>query len=222
MTLAASAARSWPSSARDRARSVERWLKPYAKLERRTFLQRGYSPSALTWLGVPVPDMRRVARDVARRLAGESPRQVIALAGALARSGSIEARQVGYEVLARRDDAMAALNRARIERLGRGNDNWAAVDGFASCVSGPAWVRGVLSDADVRRWARSRDRWWRRTALVSTVSLNVRSHGGTGDTRRTLMICEILAGDPDPMLVKAQSWALRVLASRSFDPIRLA
>ena len=46
---------------------------------------------------------------------------------------------------------------------------------------------------------------------MSTVALNVRSHGGTGDAARTLMVCRMLVADPDDMVVKALSWALREL-----------
>jgi 3-methyladenine DNA glycosylase AlkD len=68
-----------------------------------------------------------------------------------------------------------------------------------------------VSDALIHKWARSPDRWWRRAALVSTVALNVRSHGGPGDIPRTLAICRLLVSDHDDMVVKAMSWALREL-----------
>ena len=96
-------------------------------------------------------------------------------------------------------------------------DNWASVDAFATLVAGPAWLAGQLGDEDVERWARSPDRWWRRAALAATIALNKKRAGdGTGDARRTLAICARLAGDPDEMVVKALSWALRSLAER--DP----
>jgi 3-methyladenine DNA glycosylase AlkD len=89
--------------------------------------------------------------------------------------------------------------------------DWGSVDAFGCSVSGPVWQRGRIPDAAVQRWAASPDRWWRRAALVSTVPLNLRSRGGTGDTGRTLDICRRLAADGDDMVVKALSWALREL-----------
>ena len=68
-----------------------------------------------------------------------------------------------------------------------------------------------MSDGEVRAWARSPDLWWRRTALVSTVALNMKSRGGKGDSVRTLMICRLLAHDTEPMVAKGLSWALRAL-----------
>jgi len=64
----------------------------------------------------------------------------------------------------------------------------------------------------VQRWAKSDDRWWRRAALVCTVALNQKSHGGKGDTARTLAICALPASDRDMMVAKALSWALRALS----------
>ena len=76
----------------------------------------------------------------------------------------------------------------------------------------PAWVNRRISDQDVHRWARFPDRCWRRTAVVATTGLNVKTRRGYGDAPRTLAVCQILADDPDDLVVKALSWALRVLA----------
>ncbi|MGD2070749.1 MAG: DNA alkylation repair protein, partial [Gemmatimonadota bacterium] len=72
---------------------------------------------------------------------------------------------------------------------------------------------GRLDDGDVLAWAGSPDRWWRRAALVSTVALNKKSRGGSGDPERTFPVCDALAGDRDPMVAKALSWALRELVA---------
>jgi 3-methyladenine DNA glycosylase AlkD len=97
-----------------------------------------------------------------------------------------------------------------LEPLGNQMDHWGAVDQFA-VLAGPAWRDGRLSDAQVLRWTRSKNRWWRRAALVCTVCLNRKSWGGRGDPARTLAVCEQLADDHDDMVAKAMSWALRDL-----------
>ena len=48
--------------------------------------------------------------------------------------------------------------------------------------------------------------------MVSTVPLNLRSRGGSGDVKRTLLICEKIVHDRDDMIIKALSWALRELS----------
>jgi 3-methyladenine DNA glycosylase AlkD len=180
----------------------------------------GYAPSGLRYIGSSVPDLRRVVRAFSRELKPASAAQIRDVALTLVRRGTVEGRQVGYELLARRSDAMARLTPSLIRRLGRGNDNWASVDGFAAFITGRAWRDGRIADADVVAWARSHDPWWRRTALASTVALNVRARGGGGDSRRTMLVCRRFSRESDPMLAKALSWALRSLAPHDKDAVR--
>lgn len=155
------------------------------------------------------PSLRAVRRRHSRALAGESAATVLEVARELF---SVHGqRWVAYELIAAHPAAFRSLGSAELEELGQGLDSWSRVDSFARTLSGPAWRDGLVADALIHRWARSEDRWWRRAALVSTVALNVRSHGGRGDVARTLEVCCLLAGDPDDMVVKALSWALREL-----------
>ena len=154
-----------------------------------------------------VQPVRAVRRAWSRRLRPAPGEAVVAVAMALVD----RQRWVAYELLSHHPDALDHLSVEEVERLGEGMADWGAVDAFGCLVSGPAWRRGRLPDEAVHRWAASPDRWWRRAALVSTVPLNLRSRGGTGDTGRTLDICRRLAADGDDMVVKALSWALREL-----------
>jgi 3-methyladenine DNA glycosylase AlkD len=94
------------------------------------------------------------------------------------------------------------------------------VDCFALYIAGPSWRRGQINDGVIREWAVSADRWWRRAALVSTVALNTKARGGTGDSSRALAVCSLLIADRDDMVVKAMSWALRALAERDAVTVR--
>ncbi len=94
------------------------------------------------------------------------------------------------------------------------------MDTFACYLAGPAWRERQIADRIVHRWARSPDRWWRRTALVCTVALNNQARGGRGDAERTLGVCRLLLADRDDMVVKALSWALRELAKRDAPAAR--
>jgi 3-methyladenine DNA glycosylase AlkD len=99
-------------------------------------------------------------------------------------------------------------------------DGWGAVDSFGRSLSGPVWRQRQVPDELIHEWAHSEDRWWRRAALVSTVPLNVKARGGTGDVPRTLAVCRLLVDDGDDMVVKAMSWALRELVVHDPDAVR--
>jgi 3-methyladenine DNA glycosylase AlkD len=190
-------------------------LRRLGKAERRR-VAAWYFPSRLATYGVSTPELRGVTRTWSRALRDRSARDVLRLARGLVAARVTEARAAAYVILERHAAAMAALDAAEIKALGRGNDNWGSTDAFAVLVAGVAWREGRIADAEVARWSRSRDRWWRRTALVATVSLNLRARGGSGDARRTLGVCKSLLADRDDMVVKGLSWALRALAVR--DP----
>jgi 3-methyladenine DNA glycosylase AlkD len=160
--------------------------------------------------------IRNLRREFSKRLANTAPELIVELALKLIRRSEFIPRFVAYELVQHHKEAIQSLKAKSLEDLGAGIDSWVAVDTFACYLSGPAWRERQVSDSLIQRWARSEDRWWRRAAVVSTVALNNKARGGRGDTSRTLMICEMLHGDRDDMVVKAISWALRELAK--LDP----
>lgn len=163
--------------------------------------------------------IRAMRRALSKELAGASVSAVYAIAHALiarARFG----RFVAYELVQHHAHAASSITLEEVERLGDGMASWDQVDCFSCYISGVAWREGRINDGAVKRWAKSPDRWWRRAALVSTVPLNNRARGGSGDAKRTLAICEMLIADRDDMVVKAMSWALRALSVRDAASVR--
>ena len=97
-------------------------------------------------------------------------------------------------------ETFQTLGEAEIEEFGQGINSWDTVDTFARWLSGPAWLKGQISDGLIHRWAHSEDRWWR-------------------DAPRTLKVCRLLVDDHDDMVVKAMSWALRELVVHDADAV---
>jgi 3-methyladenine DNA glycosylase AlkD len=161
-----------------------------------------------------VPQLRAVRREHSKRLRDEPT--VLPLALSLLDRGDI-ARLFAYELVHHHAPTFRSLRAREVRRLGDGMDSWSAVDSFAYYISGPALLAGQISDAEVAKWARSKDRWWRRAALVSTVPL---SRAG-GSTERVTRICAMLAKDRDDMVVKALSWALRELTKTDRRAVEL-
>jgi hypothetical protein len=160
-----------------------------------------------------VPSLRAVRREISRELKSFDGLTVIALGVELV---PLVPRFITCELVAEHPAAFAALNRNAIEQLGAGICSWYDTDAFGISLAGPAWRAGLLPDVAPTEWAHSADLWWRRSALVATVPLNVAATR-TGDAARTLAICRLLLDDREDMVVKAMSWALRALGVR--DPV---
>jgi hypothetical protein len=148
--------------------------------------------------------IRRLRRGLSRELRDAPAATLLRVADSLTDRDGPADRFVAYELIAAHPAALAKLTVTRVRRLGRGIDSWSDVDMFARLLAGPAWQRGAVPDADIRRWAVSPNRWWRRAAVVSTVALNsLRTADGHGDPKRTLAVCRLVRRDRDPVVVKA-------------------
>jgi hypothetical protein len=180
------------------------------RITRRTLAQVAGLPSA------GVPSLRAIRKALSAELRQAEPRVVVAIGHALAEHVP---RWLGYELITKHRGALGSLTLRDVERLGM-LDSWYATDAFGCYISGPAWRDGQIRTADIRRWAKARDFWWRRAALVSTVPLNQRARGNGYRTKDTLAICAVLVDDREDMVVKALSWALRVLADRDPKAVR--
>jgi 3-methyladenine DNA glycosylase AlkD len=175
--------------------------------------RQGHRPSAQKDFGVYTGDLRSVVRKFKNRLKTENAEFVLQVANQLIDQNITESRQVAYELISSHKYARQSLTVEMIESLGRRLDNWCCVDNFCSNVAGPAWREGRVDDSKIDLWSRSDDLWWRRVAVVCTVALNTKSHGGKGDPVRTFKVCLAVLEDSEIMVQKAISWALRQVVS---------
>jgi 3-methyladenine DNA glycosylase AlkD len=169
--------------------------------------------------GLSTQPVRSLRRQFSRHLADAKPEVVIEIGRRLLAHAGFHYRFFAYELINRHPKALQSLQKNELVQLASRLDSWEAVDTFTLELAGPCWRERKVPDSLIEAWAKSKDRWWRRVALVCTVALNNKARGGTGDTQRTLKVCRMLASDRDDMVVKAQSWALRELAKR--DPQRV-
>ncbi|MGA1866115.1 MAG: DNA alkylation repair protein [Thermoplasmatota archaeon] len=180
---------------------------------------KGYYPSSFEILGVKVPDQRMVRKELSSMLKGRSTTDIIRIAKKLVDTRTFECQQVAFELLDSNKKALHSLTGRDLEDLRKGLDNWISVDTYSALLTGVAWREGRLSDDIIEGWARSDNRWERRTAVVCTIALNQKARGGTGDVERTLRVCEMVAADKDDMVGKALSWALRELTKIDRKPV---
>lgn len=153
--------------------------------------------------------LRRLRRTYSGKLKQAEPAFILNLARELLTQPDL--RWFAYELVRYHRAAFHSIGQPELEVFGQGMNSWHSVDSFARTLSGLAWLNGQVPDSLILSWAQSEDLWWRRAALVSTVALNVRSHGGQGDVPRTLAVCRLLVNDREDMVEKAMSWALREL-----------
>src|SRR5918993_5126475 len=165
-----------------------------------------------------VPTLRALRTERMREWRDRPAAFILDVAGRVALTPWL--RWTAYELIRFHRGAFMALDDALVDAFSVGLDSWDSVDAFGRTLSGPAWVNGLVGDELIHRWARSRDVWLRRAALVSTVALNRPNEGGRIDAPRTLAICERLVRDREDMVVKALSWALRELGRQDPEPVR--
>ena len=158
--------------------------------------------------------IRAVRRRWSKSLRSSPAAEVLAVAAAFEAQAGQTGKWVAYELVRFHPGALAAADEPLIADFARRAQSWFAVDALGTILTGPLWARDQVGDALIEAWSRADDRWLRRSALVATVGLNARASGGPGDAGPTLVICRRLAADRDDMVVKALSWALRVLSQR--------
>ncbi len=193
-------------------------LKDQADPGRIEMAKRSY-PTKMKVIGVIVPKLKILLKEMKQQSKNYSPREKIELAKLLVNTEFFECQQMAYEYLGKDKKALIELNETDIDELGQNLDNWVSVDYYAGFIVGYAWRTGVLSTAKIKSYLRSDDHWIRRIAVVSTVALNQKARGGTGDSDRTLEICRLVVDDHQEMITKALSWALRELAKVEAKPV---
>jgi len=176
-------------------------------------------PTKSRVIGVIVPKIKTLLKEVKQETKSFTPSEKIELAKNLVNTGIFECQQLAYEYLGNDKKALNAITEKDVDELGQNLDNWVAVDYYAGLIVGYAWREGILSTRKIKSYLESDDHWIRRIAVVSTVSLNQKARGGKGDSDRTLEICRLVIDDHQEMITKALSWALRELAKIEAEPV---
>lgn len=126
-----------------------------------------YLKSDLEHLGVRVPEVRRLARGAAGGLA--SRRQLDELVDALWRRPVFECRLAAALALEARPDLAGPAELPRTRRMVREAGTWAIVDVLAVKVLGAMLLAQPEAGERLEGWARDRDFWVRRAALLSQI-----------------------------------------------------
>jgi 3-methyladenine DNA glycosylase AlkD len=195
------------------ARAVTEALRPLGTPERATQEKR-YLKSELEFLGVTVPDMRRVVKAAVRDYPGLDVPGMAAWAVALWREPVHERRAAAVEILTLAAPRLAASDLITVERLLRESLSWAYVDGLAGNVAGEIALRDPAGAwPRVDEWAVDADFWIRRSSLLALLR-GIRA--GTPDLPRFNRYAEPMLKEREFFIRKAIGWVLRDISRR--DP----
>jgi 3-methyladenine DNA glycosylase AlkD len=193
-------------------------LEEFADPKRVEFARKSY-PTAMEVIGVTVPKLKLVLKELKVITKGYSIEEKLELVKALIIEDVFELQQLAFELLDSNKKVLESISKDEIKELGRNLDNWLSVDYFSAVVVGFAWREQQITIEDVKAYLESDDYWIRRIPIVATVSLNQKARGGFGDSEQTLEICKHVVDDHEDMIVKALSWALRELAKVEPKPV---
>jgi 3-methyladenine DNA glycosylase AlkD len=199
------------------ARAVTEALQPLGTPER-AVQEKRYLKSDLDFLGVTVPDLRRVVKAAARGYPELDRQGMVAWAVALWREPVHERRTAAVEILTLAAPRLAASDLGVLERLLRESRTWAYVDGLAGNVAGEIALRDPAAAwPRIDAWAVDEDFWVRRSALLSLLR-GIRA--GTPDLARFTRYAEPMLGEKEFFVRKAMGWVLREISRR--DPAWVA
>jgi 3-methyladenine DNA glycosylase AlkD len=187
------------------ARDVQKALKTFATPERASACSRyfktgrGEYGEGDCFIGVTVPDMRKVARTFQGL-----PRNELAV---LLGSPIHEDRLTALIILTYQYERADESERATITRFYRTHldavNNWDLVDLSSHKVLGEQVAAYGGEDA-LYRLAKSHSLWRRRVAIVSTFAYLRR-----GEVRHSCALVELLLNDKEDLIHKAAGWVLR-------------
>jgi 3-methyladenine DNA glycosylase AlkD len=170
--------------------------------------EKAYLKSDLQHLGVPVPVVRRLVREVLGPL---ERADVAAVAEQLWARPVHDCRTAAVELLVLRASWLGADDVPLLERMLREARTWALVDPLAIHAVGPLVERDAGVARVLDRWVGDDDVWVRRSALLA---LLVPLRRGAGDPDRFLRYADPLLDDPSFWIRKALGWVLRDTARR--------
>jgi 3-methyladenine DNA glycosylase AlkD len=193
--------------ARKAAEDIVAGLRPLGSAERAAQEKR-YLKSKLDFLGVTLPDIRRVVKAAIKANPGADPRE---WALELWAGNVWERRMAAVELLKAKRAELTAADLATIEQLIRAAAGWALVDTLAAHVAGHIAVNHRDAWHTIDRWASDEDFWVRRAALLALLQGIGRNQP---DTARLDAYAIPMLREKEFFIRKAIGWVLRELSKK--------
>ena len=172
--------------------------------------EKRYLKSELDFLGVPLPDIRRVVKAAINANQGADTKT---WAQQLWAGNLWERRAAAVELLKAKQAELTAQDLATIEALIRQAAGWALVDPLAADVAGQIALRHQEAWRTIDRWHHDEDFWIRRSALLALLP-GIRKN--QPDTTRLDTYARPMLHEKEFFVRKAIGWVLRELSKK--DP----
>ena len=171
----------------------------------------------LGFYNVGTARVRALAREIVAAHQGWSAADALAFADLLIANRYLEVKGLAIEVLARfrRQFRPAFLRTWKRWLAANAADNWATTDGICGMLIGPLLVAHPELVPRLAPWARDRNLWVRRAAIVALIP-PLRRHDVLDQVYAT---ARMLHTDDADLIQKAVGWALREAGKA--DPARL-
>jgi 3-methyladenine DNA glycosylase AlkD len=194
-------------------------LAPFADADR-AGKERAYLKSERDFLGVSVPDGRRVVRTLARDAALTAHDDVVATAADWWNGPWWECRRAAVELLLFRVGALSPADLVVLESMIRDGETWALVDGLAGDVVGRIVARDVSDEVGVTldRWSTDPDSFWVRRA--SMLALLIPLKRNLDQWPRFCTYAEQMLPEREFFIRKAIGWVLREVSKSHPDEVR--
>jgi 3-methyladenine DNA glycosylase AlkD len=198
-----------PFDAEDAAAYIEGQLRALGSPTRAEEEKR-YLKSELHFLGATVWQIRREVKAFVERYPSLSHEELVQLVEALWSQPVFERRLAAAMLLDRYPSLIGPADLVLLERLVRESRTWALVDALAGDVIGPLLVRHPRAASRLDRWARDRDFWVRRAALLAM--LEPLKQGAS--FRRFAGYADAMLDEKEFFIRKAIGWVLRDTGKR--------
>src|SRR5438552_2140768 len=126
--------------------------------------EKAYLKSDLEFLGVELPEMRRIVRAVKQQDGELNHQELLALVRALWKTPLFDRRMMVVLLLEAFQPLLQQPDISLLERLIRQSKTWAFVDELAIAITGPLVERSPALLRVLDRWATDADFWVRRSA----------------------------------------------------------
>jgi 3-methyladenine DNA glycosylase AlkD len=166
--------------------------------------------------GVKTADVTRIARGYFREIKGMGKEEIFGLCDMLWQSGAMEESFIACTwAYALRNDYEPRDFRVFEKWANRYVGNWASCDTLCNHTVGAFVEKYPEFLSNLKKWARSKNRWMRRAAAVSLI-IPARRGMFLADI---FEIADILLADGDDLVQKGYGWMLKAASQAHLDPV---